>query len=191
MHGTRLVIIVLASFLAIVAAVPVIPFVYPLYLQCDPRWGNNVMAGNITICDSGCAMSCVAAYFHGRGILAGGKELDPSVFNVWLQTHKGYVCDAAIKDFCADLNLNQVPQIAPGRISFLGEPQKPSLSDLVEMVKEGTGIALHVRNKHHFVLMTGWESSMNGTLYVNDPFYNTSTYEYADVADVLLYLVHN
>lgn len=158
-------------------------------MQCDASWGSNVMAGNITICDSGCAMSCVASYLHGRGITANGKPLDPAVFNAWLQENSGYVCDPVLKDFCADLNLSQVDQISPGHVYFGGEPQKPALADLVYMVKSGSGIVLHVRNRHHFVLMTGWESSMNGTLYVNDPFYNVESYNYIDVADVLIYTV--
>src|SRR4051812_12239782 len=73
----------------------IIPFKYPLYKQCDPRyvannvlihdlkliiykknkfgcrWGNNMME-NITVCSVGCLMSSVSMALGGHEILIAG-----------------------------------------------------------------------------------------------------------------------
>jgi hypothetical protein len=61
---------------------PVItPVTYPFYLQCDPKWGTQLMGGNATICQQGCAMSCVSMALAGKGIsLWGNTTADPCKF---------------------------------------------------------------------------------------------------------------
>jgi hypothetical protein len=39
-------VLVLVFVSTCLAADPNIPFVYPLYKQCDPRWGNDLMGGS-------------------------------------------------------------------------------------------------------------------------------------------------
>lgn len=43
---------------------PVIPFQYPLYKQCDSRWGNQLMQTE-TICSVGCLMSSTSMAIAG------------------------------------------------------------------------------------------------------------------------------
>ena len=41
---------------------------YPMYKQCDSRWGNQKLGTSAkTICDAGCAMSSVAMALGGIG----------------------------------------------------------------------------------------------------------------------------
>jgi hypothetical protein len=65
---------IVVVFVACMGA-PVFPFSYPLFHQCDPQWSSNIMGvvgkDNITICEQGCAMSCVSMS------LAGHKIVDP------------------------------------------------------------------------------------------------------------------
>ena len=47
-------------------------------------------------------------------------------------------------------------------------------------------------NNSHFVLIVGYESddkSGNSTLYVNDPYYDTDSYGYEQISDIILYYV--
>ena len=82
------------------------PYEYPSFLQCDKRWGADIMNGSISICESGCAMTSLAMYFQGSGIdVPPHQTLDPRSFNAWLRKNEGYVCDRKYKKFCADLNL--------------------------------------------------------------------------------------
>jgi hypothetical protein len=46
-------------------------------------------------------------------------------------------------------------------------------------------VVAHVHNQSHFVLLTGYEAP--DTFYCNDPFYNTTSYLYSDIHDILLY----
>lgn len=53
-----------------------VPRYYPLYMQCDPRWGNDPMNGT-TICAEGCAMSCVSMALAGKNISIDGVPSNP------------------------------------------------------------------------------------------------------------------
>lgn len=170
-------------------ASPVVPLQAPLFKQCDPSYGSTIMNGTITICDAGCAMSSLSMYLNSQNIMVDSQLPNPAVLNKWLRNNDGYVCDTEWKDFCADLNLPIVTELAPSRLSYLGENEMPSLPQMAKLVALQEGLILHVRNKTHFVLMVGFESSMDGTLYVNDPFFATSTYQWSDVADVIRYSV--
>ncbi len=46
---------------------------------------------------------------------------------------------------------------------------------------------LHVHNRGHFVLLTGYDTTNSNIFYVNDPFFSSKYYHYADVADIILY----
>ena len=50
----------------------------------------------------------------------------------------------------------------------------------------------HVRNRSHFVLLTGYTAKGSGVFTVSDPYYITykvDTYDYAGIADVITYNV--
>ena len=44
----------------------------------------------------------------------------------------------------------------------------------------GRPVIANVMKGAHFVLVTGWDSANEDTLYVNDPGFNTQTYSYKD-----------
>jgi hypothetical protein len=90
---------------------------------------------------------------------------------------------------CNNLVLDAPDRIDPGFIKFLNETQKPDLPTLQSWVTTGNPNAiLHVRHNSHFVLLTGYDTA-SSSLFVNDPFFAVSTYDYADVTDILLYWV--
>lgn len=51
---------------------------------------------------------------------------------------------------------------------FTSEHEKPSLNDLQVWVAKGRVCIAHVRDKTHFVLLTGWRSGTS-LFTVNDP----------------------
>ncbi len=60
---------------------------YPLYKQCDSRWGNDQLGtSSNTICKAGCAMSSLA-----MGLAGIGKNYNPGTLNTWLKSNGGYV----------------------------------------------------------------------------------------------------
>lgn len=81
---------------------------YPLYKQCDPRWGNDTMV-TTTICSVGCLMSSTAMALAGHGIGIGGAQADPGSLNAWLRTHNGY-------DATNDFDEDALPPLDPSHI---------------------------------------------------------------------------
>eukprot|EP01094_Clydonella_sp_ATCC50884_P020043 TRINITY_DN4062_c0_g1_i1.p1 TRINITY_DN4062_c0_g1~~TRINITY_DN4062_c0_g1_i1.p1 ORF type:complete len:202 (+),score=68.54 TRINITY_DN4062_c0_g1_i1:87-692(+) len=159
----------------------IIPFKYPLYLQCDPKWGNDTMVST-TICSVGCLMSSVsmALYGHNIPIPTNGSHVDanPGTLNTWLQQHSGY-------DSSNDLIESVVPEIAPRALRWVGMyiPQTTlTTSALKTWVEIDTRVVIaNVRNGTHFVLVTGFDSTDKNRFYVNDPYFAVNSYEYADI----------
>ena len=83
----------------------VIPFQYPLYKQCDSKWGSDPMVSK-TICEVGCLMSSTSMAIAGKGIPIGGKPSNPGQLNAWLRNNNGCVpvgdCSALWKADCGD-----------------------------------------------------------------------------------------
>jgi hypothetical protein len=60
---------------------------YPMYKQCDSRWGNERLGtSSRTICQAGCLMSSAAMALSGLG-----HNYNPSTLNTWLTHNGGYV----------------------------------------------------------------------------------------------------
>ena len=60
---------------------------YPLYKQCDSRWGNHQLGtSSKTICQAGCLMSSAAMALSGTG-----HNHTPDSLNSWLKSNGGYV----------------------------------------------------------------------------------------------------
>ena len=60
---------------------------YPLYKQCDSRWGPNQLgASPRDICQAGSLITSVAMALSGIG-----HYETPDTLNTWLKSHKGYV----------------------------------------------------------------------------------------------------
>ena len=134
-------------------------------------------------------MSCISMALTTYGYtLDGGKTSDPGTLNAWLVNNGGYSC---VDGNCNNLNLPQVEKIdVYGGIKYLGEIFPPVLSRsyIVQALGEGLVVLGHVRNKTHFVLLNGVLDSGN-SYTVMDPLYNSTTYSYKDISDVIVYSV--
>ena len=174
--------------------------VYPLYKQCNPSWAADKMGlpncsvstcpgasfGRDTVCSEGCAMSCISMALATYGYTLGSKTSDPGTLNAWLVENGGYSC---VDGNCNNLNLPQVEKVdVYGGIKYVGEIFPPVLSRgyVVRALEAGLVVLGHVRNKTHFVLLNG-EIGGGNAYTVMDPFYNSTTYSYEDISDVIVY----
>eukprot|EP00698_Gefionella_okellyi_P004587 TRINITY_DN14199_c0_g1_i1.p1 TRINITY_DN14199_c0_g1~~TRINITY_DN14199_c0_g1_i1.p1 ORF type:complete len:193 (+),score=25.66 TRINITY_DN14199_c0_g1_i1:123-701(+) len=154
----------------------IIPFTgYPTFKQCNSSWGSNVMV-NQTICEVGCLMSSVSESLNGKGILLpGGIAANPGTLNKWLQGNGGY-------DSGDDLEEAVVPKISPGRIRWSGKYlggnslSYATISDWLGLERIVIG---NVDKGHHFVLIVGYDSTDNDTLYIHDSGFDRTTYSYS------------
>ena len=176
--------------------------VYPLYKQCNPQWATDKMGlancsvstcpganfGRDTVCSEGCAMSCISMALATYGYTLSGKPSNPGTLNAWLVDNEGYSC---VDGNCNNLNLPQVEKIdIYGGITYVGEIFPPVLtrSYIVKALEEGQVVLGHVRNKTHFVLLNGVLDGGN-SYTVMDPFYNSTTYSYENISDVIVYVM--
>jgi len=120
----------------------------------------------------------------GHGIALQGKLPTPGSLNKWLQSTDGYEC---LDGDCCNLILDAPANIAPTRIRSLGEPLVPFYHTLERLVLDGLIVIAHVRDRHHFVLLTGIDHQNPEAFLVNDPGYNQTSYFYKDIHDVILY----
>ena len=129
-------------------------------------------------------MSSLSMAINGKGIRIGNNESNPGTLNAWLRGNKGYTTVGGDPD---NLVLDAPDKIHPG-IKFISEAQKPPPNIMAaNILKQNPVMILHVRNRTHFVLAEGFDSSSDSIFYVNDPFYNSTSYHWNEVADILLY----
>ncbi len=59
---------------------------FPLFKQCDSRWGTNALGnyGGNTICSAGCTMSSLSMILNNCGELVNGQAVNPGTLNSWL-----------------------------------------------------------------------------------------------------------
>ena len=158
-----------------------VPKSYPLWKQCDPRWGGERMI-NLTVCQVGCLMSSISMALAGHGIqipinMSGKKAhlwSDPGTFNSWLKSNGGY-------EDGDDLDEAAVPAVAPGKVVWPKDGMHtrndiPYIA-LIGMLTKRVLIA-NVMAGRHFVLVVG-TSPDGDTLYVNDPGFSTTSYSYS------------
>jgi hypothetical protein len=134
---------------------------YPLYKQCDSKWGNDQLGtSSNTICKAGCLMSSVSMALSGIG-----KNYNPGSLNTWLKGHGGYVSgDLFVWGSVNSLGLSYVGKVANANIAS-------SLS-------AGEIVILNVHNGGHWVLATSMSGS---TISVNDPGYSTTSYTLSEI----------
>jgi hypothetical protein len=170
---------------------------FPHFLQCDHRWGSDLMGeencsvktcpgaviGRDKVCRQGCAMTSLSMALSGYGYSIDGQDANPGTLNAWLVKNGGYAC---VDGDCNNLELQTVQKIH-ANITFEGEilTSRLGLDGLLLALKDNVVLIAHVRNKTHFVLITGYTSGGNFT--VLDPFYNTIIYNFADMSDVIVY----
>ena len=163
---------------------------FPLYKQCDPQWGSDMMGvqgpgERNTICNEGCAMSSTAMALAGLGVTIGGAPVNPGTFNTWLKNNQGYLCMAGD---CNNLNLT-APERLSSVMSLIGEYEKPSFDKIAREIRfERIIYVAHVRNNSHFVLLTDAVHERK-SFKVNDPGFNETEYPYANISDIIRFKI--
>ena len=130
---------------------------YPLYKQCDSRWGSeHIGTSSKTICQVGCLMSSVSMALAGIG-----KSYNPSSLNTWLKGHGGYVSgDEFVWGSVGSIGLKYVGKIANSAIG--------------SNLDANNVVILNVHGGAHWVLATGHSGN---SIHVNDPGYSTTAYD--------------
>ena len=177
---------------------------FPLFKQCDTRWGSDEMgvpgAGpgeRDTVCHQGCAMSSLSMALSGLGIQIDGQETNPGSLNRWLAANDGYAC---VGGDCNNLVLDAGLQLSRGHVQLIGEwggsccggtaakPSPDTIRSGLSSSSDGHLVFIaHVRNGTHFVLVTG--AGVGDNFAVNDPGFSATTYAYADMSDIIVYTV--
>lgn len=195
---TQFVFLTIAVVFAVAAAAhsmhgiqPGTVYQFPIYKQCDPRWGNDTMGtkGNgwrSTICGEGCAMTSTAMALAGLGAAVGGSPVTPKTLNAWLIANSGYTC---IDGDCDNLVLT-APERFSSLMSLIGETEKQSFAEIATDIANARIIHVaHVHNNSHFVLLTGAVPNEE-SFYVNDPYYNSTQYPYANISDIIRFKIN-
>jgi hypothetical protein len=160
---------------------PVVPFRYPLYMQCDARWGQHALGtSRDTICSDGCAMSSVAMFLEGRNETERIGTVTPLSLNEWLVKHGGYV----------EGDLIVWNSVAPlGKLHLVAYSNSSGLSAgvLRSHIKATHPVVANVRGGSHWILVTGYDTADPTLFYVNDPFYPSTTYRYSDMLRFAVY----
>eukprot|EP00762_Andalucia_godoyi_P000390 ANDGO_03197.mRNA.1 Charged multivesicular body protein 1 len=159
---------------ALIIALVALCEAYPLYKQCDSRWGSHRLGTSTTntICSAGCAMSSVAMALSGKG-----HTTDPGQLNDWLVAHSGYASgDLIVWGAVSGLGLT-FHQRYSGQGSL-------SVSELQSLLAKGFPVVINVRGGSHWVLAT---SVSRSTVNVNDPGFSVSSYQYSDIVNFIVY----
>mmetsp|Transcript_5837 Transcript_5837/g.12874 ORF Transcript_5837/g.12874 Transcript_5837/m.12874 type:complete len:208 (+) Transcript_5837:33-656(+) len=156
------------------------PFAFPVFKQCDPRWGSDEMV-TTTVCKVGCLMSSISSALNGRGYTLDGAAADPGTLNAWLRKNDGY-------DGSNDLKESVIPLISPQHMSWnctwCGAYRTPAAlkpSDVQQWITEGRIVIANVDAGHHFVLVTGYDPKNSSHFYVNDSGFARNCYPYSEV----------
>lgn len=165
-----------AADTSIFPASAIIPKTYPLYKQCDPRWGNDLIVTD-TLCQVGCLESSTSMAIGGHNIAVGGATSNPGVLNAWLKAHDGY-------DAGNDMDEDAVTTVNPAHIQWNDTKDKIvtnslPLTTIHSLLDAGAPVIANVMQGHHFVLVVGWDGKDPDTLYVNDPGFATISYSYS------------
>ena len=156
---------------------PIVPFSYPLFKQCDSRWGADIME-TTTVCKVGCLMSSVSMALNGNNITIEGETIaNPGTLNSWLRAHGGYDSDN-------DFEENVLPKISkPGSVIWpkdgMHKTNDLELEQVQLFIEQGRVMIANVLNGTHFVLVEGWDSLNSDCMFVNDPGFTRNNYSYS------------
>jgi hypothetical protein len=145
---------------------------YPLYKQCDGRWGSNSL-GSRTVCAIGCLMSSVSMALNGLGKSVNGQSANPGTLNSFLKSNGGY-------------SGNLFMWGAVSRYGLRYEGQPTSSSSIKSAICANKVVILNVNHGGHWVLATGVTSS---GYTVNDPGFSRSSYTFGEVVRAGVYAV--
>jgi hypothetical protein len=136
---------------------------YPLYKQCDSRWGNEHLGTSAnTICKAGCLMSSAAMALSGTG-----HSYNPGTLNTWLKSNGGYVSG----DLFVWTSIDKLGLTYKGKISN---------TDIKKHLDSGYVVILNVHNGGHWVLAHGYSGD---NILVNDPGFSTTEYSLSQIVN--------
>jgi hypothetical protein len=136
---------------------------YPLYKQCDSRWGNEKLGTSAnTICKAGCLMSSASMALAGTG-----HSYNPGTLNTWLKEHGGY----ASGDLFVWTAIDKLGLTYKGKISN---------TEIKKHLDEGYVVILNVHNGGHWVLAHGYSGD---NILVNDPGFSTTAYSISQIVN--------
>ena len=145
---------------------------WTLYKQCDSAWGSQELGTcSDTICSAGCAMSSVAMILSTKA----NPSTNPSQLNSWLKSNGGYASGCLI--IWSSVN-------AFGTVTYIGQ-ENPTEAEICSGLSAGHGLVANVRGGSHWVLLTGCNGG--GVYRVNDPGFNSTTYQHSDILVVSVY----
>ena len=167
----------LLALAAAACASAAVPRAYPLYKQCDPRWGNDTIE-TTTVCAVGCLMSSTAMALAGHGIGVGAARADPGTLNAWLRANNGY-------DSSNDFNEAALPPLDPQHIAWsdaggMHRQNDVPLPAIQALLSAGAPVIANVDKGRHFVLVVGWDDAHADTILVNDPGFERTNYSYSN-----------
>merc|ERR1711916_381930 len=200
----KTLVTLMLTLMLTVSAIHIIPHAYPHFHQCDPEWASDPMGPlsecsacgctPAAVCQQGCAMSCVSMALAGRGFSLpptfGSLPITPGSMNTWLRSGSppGYVCAGGDCNNLVLARPNELSTPSVGKISFVSEAEKPAYTVLKQWIRDERVVIAHVRDRTHFVLLVGWDTANPTPAFlVNDPGFNSTSYTYDDIADVILY----
>jgi hypothetical protein len=146
---------------------------YPLFKQCDGRWGGNYLISQ-TVCQVGCLMSSVSMALNGLGKSVNGQSSNPGVLNAFLRSNGGYVSG----------NLFVWGAVSRFGLSYQGQPSNQA--EIKAAICANKVVILNVMGGGHWVLATGYDGN---TFYVNDSGFNRSSYSGGEVVRAGIFAV--
>ena len=158
---------------------------------------NKPPSEDSTICHVGCAMTSLSMLLASLNTttdwLIGSRQVvTPKSLNTWLTNNYGYDCvqvgSTTAKDIvCFNLMSSALVNLTGRLVSNGYNPKVPSLHQLQENIQNETmSYIAHVKNGHHFVLVTGVDVQKQ-QLSVLDPYFNVTSYPYENVSGILSY----
>jgi hypothetical protein len=145
---------------------------YPLFKQCDGRWGSDKLGSSSTICKVGCLISSVAMALNGLGKKINGAAPTPKNFNQFLMANRGY-----------QGNLFIWGSVSRFGLSYQGQPTDKNA--IKNAVCAGKIVSLNIDGGGHWVLAIGVNS--NGSFEILDPGRTRSSVPAAQVLRAGIY----
>ena len=150
------------------------PCSFVLYKQCNSTWAEDpIGTSNTNICAAGCAMtsvSMVVSTFNDNSY-----EYNPPELNNYLNSHDGYY----------DEDLIVWDAVNPLGTQFINEGKIQSDILIKQITNCNNAFIANVMNGANWVLLTGYAGTNN--FYVNDPGFNTASYPYSSMGNIVQY----
>jgi hypothetical protein len=150
------------------------PREYPLFKQCDSRWGSDKLGSSSTVCKVGCLITSVAMALNGLGKRIDGNIPDPKNFNQFLMTNGGY-----------QGNLFLWYSVSKFGFQFVGMPTDVNV--IKKYVCDKYVVSINIDRGGHWVLAIGINA--DGSFQILDPGFNRNVVPANEVLRAGIYKV--